>query len=83
MDPEAMSKSTALPAVQLIFVGCRRSMSTPWTSAGGGTGVPTQLPLWQVSGVVQVLASLQVVPFAAIGFEQTPDPGLQTPATWH
>ena len=33
--------------------------------------------------MVQALLSLQVVPFGAAGFEQTPVVGLQVPATWH
>jgi len=32
---------------------------------------------------VQALPSLQLVPFAAAGFEQIPVPGSQVPATWH
>ena len=32
---------------------------------------------------MQGLPSLHDVPFAAFGFEQTPVPVLQTPATWH
>jgi hypothetical protein len=44
---------------------------------------PTQVPLWQESVCVQRFPSLQVVPFAAAGFEQTPVLALQIPATWH
>ena len=33
--------------------------------------------------MVQALPSLQVVPFGAVGFEQTPVVVSQTPATWH
>src|SRR5215831_15042575 len=40
-------------------------------------------PAWQASPVVQALLSLQVVPFGAAGFEQTPVVGAQVPATWH
>ncbi len=32
---------------------------------------------------MQALLSLHVVPLGAFGFEHTPVPGLQTPATWH
>jgi hypothetical protein len=42
-----------------------------------------QVPAWQVSVWVQALPSLQVVPFAAVGFEHTPVAGTQVPATWH
>jgi hypothetical protein len=45
--------------------------------------LPAQTPAWQVSLVVQALPSLHVFPFAAVGFEQTPVPELQVPATWH
>src|SRR5215831_14615326 len=44
---------------------------------------PVQVPPWQVSPVVQALLSLQLVPLAAFGFEQTPVDGLHVPATWH
>jgi hypothetical protein len=33
---------------------------------------PPQVPLWQVSPVVQALLSSQGVPFDLVGFEQTP-----------
>jgi len=42
-----------------------------------------QVPSLQTSPVVQALASLQAVPLAAIGSEQTPVSGSQMPATWH
>ena len=42
-----------------------------------------QRPAWQVSDRVHELASLQLVPFGAAGFEQTPLEGLHVPATWH
>ena len=42
--------------------------------------VPVQVPFWQVSLRVQALASLQVVPLAFAGFEQTPVAGLHVPA---
>jgi len=44
---------------------------------------PVQTPAWQVSFEVDGLPSLQTVPFALAGFEQTPEPVLQTPASWH
>ncbi len=52
-----------------------------WSEAEQVTMVPEQVPLWQVSFVVQALPSLQDVPFAAVGFEQAP--AEQVPATWH
>ena len=45
--------------------------------------VPLQTPASQRSVCVQALPSLHVVPSVAIGFEQTPVVGSQTPATWH
>ena len=42
-----------------------------------------QAPAPHVSPEVHAFPSLHVVPSAAVGFEQVPDPGLQTPSTWH
>ena len=42
-----------------------------------------QVPDWHVSVWVHALPSLQAVPLAAFGFEQTPVDVLQVPATWH
>ena len=42
-----------------------------------------QVPAWHVSFCVQAFPSLHVVPFAAVGFEQTPVDGLHDPAVWH
>src|SRR5437899_2531951 len=56
-----------------------------WSSAVQVTvevGLP-QVPFWQVSPDVQALLSLQVVPFASFGFEQTPVVVSHVPATWH
>jgi hypothetical protein len=44
---------------------------------------PVQTPAWQVSVWVQPLPTLQAVPFAWDGFEQTPVAGLHAPAVWH
>jgi hypothetical protein len=44
---------------------------------------PVQTPAWQVSVCVHALPSLQVVPFAAVGFEHVPVDGLHVPAVWH
>jgi hypothetical protein len=52
-------------------------------SAEQSTAVPTQAPAWHLSDVVQLLASLHVVPFGAAGFEHAPVPVSQVPATWH
>ena len=44
---------------------------------------PLHVPALHVSVCVHELPSLQAVPSAATGFEQTPLVGLQVPATWH
>jgi hypothetical protein len=55
-----------------------------WSLAVQTTGFePVHTPLWQESDCVQALPSLHDVPSLALGLEQTPVPGLQTPATWH
>jgi len=55
-----------------------------WSDAAQTTGFdPAQAPAWQVSVWVQAFPSLQVVPFAFVGFEHTPVDVLQTPAMWH
>jgi hypothetical protein len=55
-----------------------------WSLAVQVTGLPpVQAPLWQVSVCVHALPSLQVVPFAATGFEQTPVVVLHVPTAWH
>jgi hypothetical protein len=48
------------------------------------TGIdPAQKPDWHESVWVQAFPSLQSVPSGAAGFEHSPVPVLQTPATWH
>jgi hypothetical protein len=55
-----------------------------WSEAVQVTGFePVQTPLSQASVWVQEFPSLQVVPFAAVGFEQAPVMGSQVPAVWH
>src|SRR4051794_35192762 len=44
---------------------------------------PVQAPAWQLSVWVHASPSLQVVPFAAAGFEHAPLVGSQAPAMWH
>jgi hypothetical protein len=44
---------------------------------------PVQVPPWHVSVCVHAFPSLQLVPLAALGFEQLPVLGLHVPATWH
>jgi hypothetical protein len=55
-----------------------------WSRAVQTVAVPDEhVPAWQLSPVVQALLSVQPVPSLAFGFEQTPVPVSQTPATWH
>jgi hypothetical protein len=55
-----------------------------WSAATQVTGFePVHIPLSQSSVSVHALPSLQVVPFAAAGFEQAPVLGLHVPAVWH
>jgi hypothetical protein len=44
---------------------------------------PVQAPDWQVSVWVHALPSSQAVPFALVGFEQTPVAGEHVPTVWH
>ena len=43
---------------------------------------PVHTPAWQVSVCMHAFPSLQEVPFAFAGFEQTPVLGLQVPTSW-
>src|SRR5437868_5261018 len=55
-----------------------------WSSAVQVTAVPAlQLPAWQVSLVVHLSPSSQVVPSALVGFEHAPEVGSHVPAVWH
>jgi hypothetical protein len=44
---------------------------------------PVQTPPWHVSVCVHALPSLQLVPFAAFGFEHCPVLVSHVPAVWH
>src|SRR5215831_5902036 len=85
----------ALPSLQAVplaafgfeqtpLVGSQVPGTWEWSDAVQTLAVPpVQTPFWQASPVVQALPSLQAVPLAAFGFEQTPVVVSQTPATWH
>jgi hypothetical protein len=45
--------------------------------------VPVHVPAWHVSVAVHALLSLQAVPSAFVGFEQTPVALSHVPALWH
>src|SRR5438477_328155 len=69
---------------QLPVAGLHVPATWHWSRAVQVPGLlPTQLPLWQLSVCVQALASLQGVPFVAVGLEQLPVAGLHVPAAWH
>jgi hypothetical protein len=84
----------ALPSSQVVPFGCAGFEQAPvpgsqapcvWQASGAGqtTGLaPTQLPARQASTVVQALPSLQAVPSAATGLEQSPVALAHTPTTW-
>jgi hypothetical protein len=54
-----------------------------WSDAVHTTGVPVHAPLWHVPPVSHRFPVLQLVPFGAVGFEQTPVAGLQVPTMPH
>jgi hypothetical protein len=55
-----------------------------WSLAPHAIGLePVHTPATQLSTCVHALPSLQLVPFATAGFEQTPELGSHTPAAWH
>src|SRR6185369_16490583 len=55
-----------------------------WSEAVQVTGfAPVQAPAWQLSVWVQASPSVQEVPSATGGFEQSPVEGAQVPAAWH
>ena len=82
-SPSLQAAPFVLAGVEQVPVaGSHVPATWHWSEAVQTTGLlPVQSPLWQVSVCVQALPSLQAVPFAAFGFEQTPVPVLQTPVT--
>lgn len=54
-----------------------------WSRAVHVTAVPTQLPTWQASAVVQAFPSLHDAPSGLVGFEQRPVEESHVPALWH
>jgi hypothetical protein len=85
----------ALPSLQLVPFGAVGLEHAPvcglhepatwhWSLAVQLTGfAPVHVPALHVSVCVQASPSLQVIPSAAAGFEQTPLLGSHVPATWH
>src|SRR5262249_1801442 len=77
-DVQASPSSQAVPSALVGFeqapVAASQVPATwHWSLAVQRTGsAPTQAPAWQVSLCVHASPSLQVVPFALLGFEQTP-----------
>jgi hypothetical protein len=55
-----------------------------WSLALHNTGLlPVQMPVWQVSALVQALPSLQRLPLLLAGLLHLPVDGLHEPASWH
>jgi hypothetical protein len=94
-DWQESSCVQAFPSLQLVPFGAVGFEQAPvlvlqvpatWHAslARQATGFePVHTPDWQESLRVHAFPSLQLVPFAAVGFEHTPVLVLQVPATWH
>jgi hypothetical protein len=67
----------------VLFVGVLSTRTELLMTTGRGAGEPLHSPAVQTSLTLQWLPSLQDVPSGAAGLEQSPDPGLHVPATWH
>ncbi len=77
----------ALPSLQVVPVAALAKPQAPLTGSQVSmvqgllsvqlTTLPTHVPLWQASGLVQGLPSSQVVPLGAVPCEQAPVVGLQ------
>src|SRR5439155_13836728 len=85
---QALPSLHAVPSIavgleQLPVAGSHVPAVWHWSRAVQVTGLPTQLPLWQVSVCVQALPSLHGVPSVAVGLEQLPVAGSHVPAVWH
>jgi hypothetical protein len=76
--------SEAVGLEQVPVDGLHAPATWHWSEAVHVTWLPAvHVPDWHVSLRSQALPSLQLVPFAAAGFEHCPVVGLHTPATWH
>jgi len=85
----------ALPSLQAVpfaafgfeqdpVCGLQTPATWHWSLAVHVTGLaPVHVPDWHVSLCVHAFPSLHAAPSAALGFEQDPVCGSQTPATWH
>jgi hypothetical protein len=63
------------------LVGLHVPAAWHWSAAEHATGFePVHAPAWQVSLCVQVLPSVQVVPFGTAGLEHAPLAGSHAPA---
>ena len=77
-------------AVHRLVVRSHVPTSWHWSSAkqsvsdaqGQSVAAGTHTPAWQLSPVVQVRLSLQVVSFGIVGFVHDPVMGSQVPGTW-
>ena len=84
-SPSLQAEPSALTGVEHTpLAGAHVPGEWHWSNAVQVTGfAPAHVPLWQESVCVQASPSLQAVPFAIGGEEQTPVAGAQVPARWH
>ena len=79
--PSSQAAPSGLAEFEHVPVAVMQLATWHESSAVQVTGMPPQVPFEQTSPVVQRLPSLQLDPFALMGFEQTPP--LHVPAAWH
>lgn len=84
-SPSSQGVPSAFGGVeQTPVAGLQVPTTRHWSGAVQVTGLlPLQAPPTQVSTWVQALPSLQALPSALGGLEQTPVDGLQMPTEWH
>jgi hypothetical protein len=80
---QALPSSQAVPSTltRVAQVPDCGSQTPGWQASSHehATGVPMQMPPWQVSFWVQGSSSLQALPSGLVGLVQAPDCGSQTP----
>jgi hypothetical protein len=82
--PMAQKPGRSAGSEQVPVPGLQAPAAWHESGAAHTTGFdPVHVPLWHESVWVQASPSLQLVPFAAAGFEHSPLEGAQVPATWH
>jgi hypothetical protein len=82
--PSLHAVPSAFAGLEQPVVGSHVPGRWHWSGTAQTTGAPpAHVPAWQVSTLVQVLPSSQLVPLAFAGFEHAPVAGLHTPGVWH